>query len=179
MRVDLKLTSGALASLLLASCAATMPGPRYLRQPSAVFHAADAAWAAQPGKNTISGSALMRTMTGDVKTCAGLLVELIPDTPYARERMTISFGSPEGGYFPASNLTAPSPDPEYTRSVRRSVCDAQGSFSFEGLPDGSYFLTASVVWNIPVQNAAFVQGGDIMQHVSVSGGEVRKIVLTK
>lgn len=167
------------ASSMLESCATTMPGPRYLRQPSATFSASDVDWAAKPGKNTIAGSALMRTMAGDVKTCAGLLVELIPDTPYARERMTVSFRGAESGYFPASNLIAPPPDPDYTRTVRRSVCDAQGSFSFEGIPDGSYFLTASVIWNIPLQYTAMVQGGDLMQRISVSGGEVRKIVLTK
>ena len=166
-------------AMMLASCASTMPAPRYLRQATIPFNAADAAWSTRPGKNTISGSALMRTMVGDVKTCAGLLVELIPETPYARERMAISFGSGDSGYFPASNLTAPAPYPEYNRTVRRSVCDAQGTFSFEGLPDGAYFVTASVVWNIPMRDVALVQGGDLMQRVTVGGGETHKIVLTK
>ncbi len=167
------------ASLMLMSCATVMPAPRYLPQPKTVYNAADGAWAAKPGKNTISGSALMRTMGGDVKTCAGLMVELIPDTPYARELVSIVYKSPDGGYFPAGVMTAPIPDPAYARSVRRTVCDAQGSFSFDGVADGAYFVTASVIWNIPQQYSALVQGGDIMQPVSVSGGEVRKLVLTK
>lgn len=172
-------TAVLIGTVMLASCATTMPGPRYLRQPTLQFNPADAAWASKPGKNAISGSALMRTVIGDVKTCAGLLVELIPDTPYARERMGIVFGPGDSGYFPASNLTAPTPDPAYAQTVRRAVCDAQGTFSFDGLPDGAYFVTASVVWNIPQRYGALVQGGDLMQRVSVSGGESRKIVLTR
>ena len=175
----MRIILGVLGSMMLTSCASVAPAPRFLAEPTVAFNPDDVAWAAKSGENTISGNALMRTVGGDAKTCAGLPVELIPEAPYARERITIIFGNLNEGYFPTSYLTAPNPDPEYYRTVRRTVCDAQGNFLFEGIPSGSYYLTASVVWQIPMQYAAMVQGGQLMQRVSVTGGETKRVVLTK
>lgn len=117
MSTNMRIVSGLAATALLTGCATVVAAPRYLRAPTAVFEPSDAMWSQALGKNTISGSAVMRTVGGEAKTCAGLPVELIPESPYARERVTIIFGNPETGYFPTSLQVPPDPDPTYARMV--------------------------------------------------------------
>lgn len=143
------------------------------------FDASAIAWASGRGTNTITGAALMRTVGGEARTCAARSAELIPDSPYARERMQHLYGSTERGHNPAflgrsANFT--NDHPGYHSSTRSEVCDAQGQFVFSNIPDGSYFIVAEVIWMVPGQFGA--EGGYVMQRVSVSGGETRRVVIS-
>lgn len=160
----------------LAAC--SVPPPATM---SATYNPAEVAWAAREGNNTISGSAVLRTVGGDVKTCAGLKVTLMPVSAYATEYMEKTFGSSDSGisrYTP--NVTL---DPAFTGSdlTRNSICDAEGRFEFTNLPDGEFYVISNVTWGA-VQGGRYAyvatQGGDLMQRVSVSGGQRKNIVLT-
>lgn len=85
----------------------------------------------------------------------------------------------ESGLMPAREpVTFDSTDPEYVRLTRETVCDSQGNFAFESLPDGEYYLTAQVTWGVPMQYFTRTEGGILMQRISVRGGETRQVVLT-
>ena len=64
-------------------------------------------------------------------------------------------------------------DPLYVSTLRTARCDASGSFSFPGVPDGVWYVTTSVKW----QGASQVEGSSMMQRVDVQGGRLVKVML--
>lgn len=146
----------------------------------ATFSVDDIAWAQKGGTATINGSALMRTVGGDVKTCAAQAVNLIPDSPYARERMTRMFGGPDGAGYMAARRVPPLPpaDSAYASAVKQDVCDSQGNFTFDHLAAGKYYVTAQVTWGIPTRYFTMTEGGMLMMPVVVTEGATKKVVLT-
>lgn len=129
-----------------------------------------------PGRNTISGSALIRQRGGGVVTCAGNEVTLVPATSYAIERMQNIYGSELRGYRSATaGAIAFQPEsPEYHQAMITTLADAQGEFEFDAVADGDFFVTTSVIWQVGYST----EGGVLMARVTVSGGETQKVVLT-
>jgi hypothetical protein len=172
MRFDVALVIG-----LLASSAAAKS---HVVQLTSTFNAAEVAWSQRQGTNTIHGSAVLRTVGGDAKTCAGLDANLVPMSAYANERMAAMFGAGTAvGILRAnSELRFSSTDPAYVSTARKTVCDPQGYFVFEKVPDGEYFLTAFVTWGVPGRYFTRQEGGVLMQRITVHGSETKTIVLT-
>src|SRR5258708_5043211 len=115
-------------------------------------------WARKSGANTVSGSALMNA-GGTTHTCAGQSALLIPDSAYARARMTAIFGNTTKGMRAASLGAAKfdRDDPLYVATLRTTRCDASGSFTFPSVPDGAWYVTSSVKW----QGVSQVDGGSM------------------
>jgi hypothetical protein len=131
-------------------------------------------WARRSGTNTVSGVALMNA--GDtIHTCAGQSANLIPDSAYARARMTAIFGNSTKGMRAASlgAVKFERDDSLYVSTLRTARCDASGTFSFARVPDGVWYVTSSVKW----QGASQVEGGSMMQRVDVRGGRLVKVAL--
>jgi hypothetical protein len=147
-------------------------------QMTATFDKNEIAWSQKAGTSTIRGSALLRTRGGEVKTCAGYSVEIIPESTYARERMLHIFGQEESGY--ASRATPfSSTDDDYVNSIITSTCDAQGVFEATKLAAGTYFVTAKVTWQVPfLSYSSMTEGGMLMKKISVGISEDKKVVLT-
>jgi len=86
------------ASLAAAGCsqfdqAFAPPPPSALSQP---IPASEVEWSKRSGANTVSGMATMKA--GDTThTCAGQGANLVPDSAYARARMTAIFGNDTRG----------------------------------------------------------------------------------
>jgi len=176
----LKTFIAVIASVMLVGCA-----PKEIAL-SNLFDADAAQELLQKGNNTIRGSALIRQRGGGVVSCAGYEVVLIPVTAHASERMSAIYGSTNRGYRNFSPLTdikfAPDP-PAYHNFNKRSACDAQGNFVFKDVADGDFYVTLSITWEVPSQSlysfaSSSTQGGDLMQRVTVSGGETKEIVLS-
>lgn len=132
------------------------------------------------GKNTIKGSALIRQSGGGVVTCAGNQITLTPMTNYAKERLINIYGNASRGFahIQKEQIHFEPNLPEYIEMRRESQCDAQGYFKFDNVPDGDFFVATSIVWGVPVtQYQSELQGGVLMQAVSVQGGETKEIVL--
>lgn len=165
------------AAGLLAACATAAP-PAILETP---FQASDYAWSQAQGTNAVMGNAVMRTVAGDAKTCAALPVSLIPDGAYTRERMMRIYGNTERGFRSAAQggVFFQNDTPAFRALVRETICDAQGNFTFQGLPDGEYYVVSLLTWGVPMQYYTSTQGGMMMQRVAVSGGETRRIVLSQ
>lgn len=134
----------------------------------------DVEWARKSGRNTVSGNASLKS-GGTTYTCAGQSANLIPDTAYARARMTAIFGNAARG----TRATSLGPvkferdDPLYVQTLRTTRCDSSGSFSFPNVPDGVWYATTSVKW----EGASQVEGSSMMRRVDVQGGRLVKIVL--
>jgi hypothetical protein len=131
-------------------------------------------WARKSGRNTVSGNATLKS-GGTTHTCSGQSANLIPDTAYARARMTAIFGNASRGTRAASlgPVKFERDDPLYVSTLRTAPCDVAGSFSFPRVPDGVWYVTSSVKW----QGAAQMEGGSMMQRVDVRGGRLVKVVL--
>ncbi len=141
----------ALASSLLLAVAACEtaapppppPPPGNAGPPSAnVFRPADFSWSAVPGKGRIDGKLTFRN--GQVTySCAGAGVILTPETLWTRRRMTILYNSPNAAALPADEVcarTPSAPNGDYSAFVRRTTCDANNRFNFQGLANGAWFV---------------------------------------
>lgn len=164
------------ASMLLMACQVQ---PKIVPV-SATFDADETKHRLGEGENAILGNALLRQQGGGVVTCAGAKVELRPATDYATERIRYIYNSTTSGYVPsimAQNISFSPDEPLYYQLVKETVCDAQGDFEFEKVADGDFYINTFVVWVAGQFNVQ--QGGVLMQRVSVSGGETKKVVLTQ
>jgi hypothetical protein len=129
-------------------------------------------WSRRSGANTVTGTAQIK----DGNTVHGCeSANLIPDSAYARARMTAIFGSTTKGMRPANlaPVKFERDDPLYVSTLRTTRCDASGSFSFPRVPDGVWYVTSSVKW----EGASRVEGGSMMQRVEVRGGRLVKVTL--
>jgi hypothetical protein len=161
---------------LLASLAACAPQQQATLSSS--ISPTEMAWAKGDGRNTVTGFAVLRTVGGEARTCAGLQAILIPDSPYARERMTAIFGNNVKGS--RESMRGPvkfgSDDPLYLSLLRTTRCDGQGAFTFERIPDGVWYATTSVEWKADPRSP-FHEGGSMMQRVELRGGQTARVTL--
>lgn len=134
------------------------------------------------GPATVRGQAFLKTMGGDVKTCAGQKVILIPANAYGLELVQAD----KAGYSDVSNI-----DPRFSNYVHQTICDAQGNFTFTDLPAQPWAVETSVLWHVPHIDqpgdepgplAAFLsgappppemdqQGGALIQEVTPHAGD--------
>lgn len=164
-------------TLALAGCsqfdqAFAPPPPSALSQP---IQASEVDWSRKSGANTVSGVASLKA-GGDVHTCAGQGANLLPDSAYARARMTAIFGNDSQGRRAASLAPVKferGDDPLYLSTLRRTTCDASGSFSFPRVPDGVWYVTTAVKWD----GTNGVEGASMMKRVDVRGGKLVKVTL--
>jgi len=155
----------------LAGCSQFGPQESALSRPIAP---SEVDWARRSGENSVSGIALIKA-GGATHTCAGQSANIIPDSAYARARMTAIFGSTTKGMRAASlgPQKFERDDPLYVSTLRTTRCDSSGSFSFSRVPDGIWYVTSSVKW----QGASQVEGGSMMQRVELRGGRQVRVSL--
>ncbi|MBB1074260.1 hypothetical protein HUU62_07505 [Rhodoferax sp. 4810] len=170
MRTRIVLLSACLA---MSGCAVPVQSPPVFHL-SAHYDEAQALRLLQDGTNTIKGSAFMRQRGGGVVTCAGQIVNLVPATEYARQRVLMGYGSSESG-FNNSRRGVFEPDiPAYKTNVRTTKCDAQGSFIFDRVADGEFFVVTTITWSVGYSQ----QGGNLMHRVTVKNNQFTTIVLS-
>lgn len=169
--------AAAFATLAAAGCAQfdqalAPPPPSALQAP---IPAAEVEWSRKNGNNTVSGMASVKT-GGTTHTCAGEGANLIPASAYASARMKAIFGNDTRGTRAAAQnpVKFDSTDPLYVSTMRRSTCDASGTFSFARVPDGVWYVTTAVKWDGPNNS---VEGGSMMKRVDVRGGKLVKVRL--
>lgn len=91
------------------------------------------------GQATIRGQAFLKTIGGDVKTCAGNSVVLFPLDAYGRALMSADLSSNDD----------PGVDPRFASYVKQTTCDAQGNFVFENVAAQEWGIETSVTWSVP------------------------------
>lgn len=158
-------------TLGLAACSPFEPQQSALSTPVA---AAELDWARKTGANSVSGMALIKA-GGINHTCAGQSANLIPDSAYARARMTAIFGNATKG-MRAARLGAEKfdrDDPLYVATLRTTRCDGSGSFFFSRVPDGVWYVTSSVKW----EGTSQIEGGSMMERLDLRGGRQVRVTL--
>ncbi|MGV9010352.1 hypothetical protein [Brevundimonas sp.] len=156
------------ATAALAACATAPVGGGYGGSMSSTFSAADFAWSERSGPASIDGRVDYRR-DGQAFACTGSVV-LTPATPYTRHRFQTLYGSTDRAALPASvvrSRNVPDPNADYRAYVRQATC-ANNRFAYDGLPDGQWFVIATVS-----------AGGDpivLMQRVETRGG--RRVPVT-
>lgn len=133
-------------------------------------------WSKAVGKNTIKGSAFLRTRGGEVRTCAGLQARLIPSGASTDTFIHRAYGSISGGLVQRTTWAAQ----PFDDVSRATTCDIRGEFEFTDLPDGRYYVTVVVSWEAIGGYSPHLeqQGGTIATPVTLAGGETRSIVVT-
>jgi len=128
-----------------------------------------------PGASTIKGSALLRQRGGGVVTCAGNDVFLIPGTESGSQELRRVFGADQGyvrrggdATIGGGTLVAP-PEPN-----RRTVCNAQGFFTFDGVRPGKWYIMTTVVWTVGDE----YQGGALLTVAQAIEGREIEVVLS-
>jgi hypothetical protein len=137
-------------------------GPRFVKLQTE-FDSAEHEAYAKPGDNGISGQALLTQQGNEIPTCAGSRVLLMPATSYFREmfwHMIVAGSEPE---------PPEKPDPSLKNMIRRTQCDAQGHFSFSGIPDGTWFILTQV----KAKNSAL-----LIAEMTLANGETKEVLLT-
>lgn len=134
-----------------------------------------AAYINQQGTNTITGQAFLRRNDGMVVYGAGSEVELIPVTAYTQARVAAIFKGGKFAYpdaFTGGQVTVKDEDPQFAKFVRKAVANGEGRFTFEGVADGSYYITVPVVWMVQAY-----QGGTLLGEATVSGGQKIEVII--
>jgi hypothetical protein len=178
MKLRKALATGAFIGLCVTGAADAKKKSQPLSDPP--IDAAQFEWSTKPGDNAIEGEAMVRTRGGDVKTCAGLAVSVLPVTAYTDLYASRAFRSTQAGIYVPPLFGKPvNLAPEASPFVRAKRCNSQGQFSFKGLPDGTYYVVAKVTWEAPTRYGLVTQGGDVMQRVELRGGETKELTVTQ
>lgn len=135
------------------------------------FDPTQAAYINDKGSGTITGQAFLRRNDGIVVYAAGSEVNLIPKTTYSDERIAAIYGSGKLSMF---GRTFKNDDPEYYKYSRRTVANGEGRFTFTDVPDGDYYVTTQVIWQVQYSQ----QGGALMERVQIKGGKPVEIIMT-
>lgn len=141
------------------------------------FDAKSAAFINKKGKVTIKGHAFLRRKDGQTVNAAGEVVRLIPVTAYAQERFQRLYQ----GKKLTNNRSAPqmeAADPVYSTMLRQTISEANGTFSFENVSAGHYYIATQLVYQH--DSPYFMDGGALYTDVTISGKEEEpvKVVLS-
>ncbi len=166
----------AAAALALVACADERPTPRiHTRQ---AFNPDVVAWSKAVGPNSVSGTAMFTTVAGDSRPCANIPVRLVPDSQYARQRFLEHYGSDVAGRTSGPDFNAYGPekfDNVYLDMGKTASCNPQGSFTFDGVADGTWYVVSTMVW--PGSSASHTQGRSMFKRVEVRGGQAVAVTL--
>jgi hypothetical protein len=142
---------------------------------SVPFDPQEAAYINKRGDATVTGEAFMKRRDGQVVTCAGEAVYLVPATRFAQERITAIYGSPYGGYRSAVSANYNEGPDEYLEMSKETRCDAEGRFSIEDVADGYYYVTTSVLWQV---SDYYYEGGNLADRIEVENGRSVSVILS-
>lgn len=152
------------AMMLLPWLAACYPTPHYAPV-AAISPPNEAEYAPYlvPGTASVSGQGFLVQRGGATVRAAGREVTLDPATAYAMAWYTSS------GYGGDAAI--------FIQARRTTTADADGRFTFSGLPAGRYIVKTNVTWEVPSQTGTSVQGGMVSRVITVAAGEKKENVI--
>ena len=160
-----------------ALCACQSIGDEPAARQTIAFDPAAAAFINKKGAVAIKGHAFLRRKDGVTVDAAGEIVRLIPVTHYAEERFHRLYQGKKfaGGVFAPHQDPA---DPEYAKLLRQTVAESNGTFTFENVSAGRYFIATQLQYQH--SSKYFQDGGAFYEEVTVTGKEEEplKVVLS-
>lgn len=140
------------------------------------FEEGEISWFSDTGNGSIKGVAQFKSKTGEVKYGSQFRIELMPYTSYTEERLTkIYKESEEGSVFIQDGVPRFIPDPHGYHKTLQTLCDSEGQFEFNQLPEGEYYIIAFMIWDEKVNEQKVLNGGGIMRRVSLSEGQMMRV----
>jgi hypothetical protein len=121
----------------------------------------------QLGGNGVKGQAFLNQQGGNILSCAGGDVLIVPATSFFQELI----GHVRAGKMPLIIEKIP---PSFRSIIKTIHCDAQGNFSAGELPSGKWFVWANVQW---IGRLGW-QVGDLVREVTLSNNETVQVLLT-
>lgn len=137
---------------------------------TAAFDAQAAAFVNASGRAKVSGQAFVRRNNGKLLRAVGTDVFLIPRTAYADERIALLYGDRKRQSW---GVRVPDAAPLYEQYMRKTIASSGGSFSFDHVADGEYYIVAMI--HLP-SDYTFMQF-PILERVSVHGGKSVRLVM--
>ena len=120
------------------------------------------------GSGSVSGQAFFVQAGGVVVTAAGRTVTLDPATTTGKE-----WWAKAGKHYVHSAVVPASPN--FKKSRRKTIADADGRFKFRELPAGNYFIRTDITWYSP----AGTQGGLVGKQITVRNGQTTELILNE
>ena len=151
-----------LAVLSVAVLVGCVPQPKTLTIATPYSDDDFAAWDGA-GPATIQGQAFLKTVGGDVKTCAGHDVILLPATKYNIEIMS-------NYEIYKSKINYTNRDIRADYRIRKSMCDAQGRFVFNDVPALNWYISTNVTWGVATRYGIEYQGGHLRKMFTIRPG---------
>jgi len=151
--------------LAYAGCAARQPQPAGRL---ATFVETEHKPYMEPGRNSIMGKGFVWFQQGgDLVTCAGRAVWIMPNTSFFRERVY---------YVRAGKIADIESEipPAFDGIIRKTDCDKEGDFSYAALPSGEWLVFTNVEWVIGSNR----QGGTLMRNVKLLNNQTERVLLT-
>ncbi|WP_240230089.1 hypothetical protein [Devosia lacusdianchii] len=151
---------------LISGCAS-------LRTPvvlTASFDPQSAAFINASGRAKISGQAFVRRNNGKLLRAVGTDVFLVPRTAYADERIAAIYGDRKQQ---GRGVQLPDADPLYKQNMRKTIATSGGSFSFDRVADGEYYVIAMI--HLPSE-VMFLQFS-ILERVTIENGKSVRLVM--
>jgi len=142
------------------------------------FDPAAAAFIKAEGSATIEGHAFLKRWDGRAIHAVGEHAWLVPVTPYSEERFRKLYGDRKLMPAVLQNRVG-NPDPQFMEYVRRTKTESDGTFRFEKVAPGAYFLVTTVTYREKHEDM-LPQGGSVYERVTVKGDEkaIIRVVLT-
>lgn len=153
----------AVVSLLLAASCTSAPPVQILTP----FHDDDFSTWNKSGPYTVTGQAFFKLPSGQVITCAGESVSLIPAVGYNTELEQI-LSSGKG--YPANY------DRHEHKYDHKAMCDGAGKFSFEAIPALNWIAVTRVTWSEPSSipyMGAESKGGYLFSEIQVDDAHTK------
>ncbi len=142
------------------------------------FDPEQATFILEQGSATITGHAYVKDSAGEVITCAGNNVYLVPVNEYSKERYTYLFGGSADGFSSDEVIRKikfkPDP-PEFRHYMRVSTCNYMGEFTFKDVPAGHYYIGTNIIAEIDGYNT--IDGGAYAQEIQLKKGQKLNISL--
>lgn len=128
------------------------------------------------GSSNLQGSAVLTTVAGGVRTCAGFPVLLAPATAYDREVVKLF------GFELNTAKRQAGPAAKYWRETN---CDGAGNFVFNDVPSGTWIVITEASWTIQTATqlpGAYKvsdqkQGGTMIGEVTLYSGKSARFVM--
>lgn len=134
------------------------------------FNPKAAAFIHATGRAKISGQAFVRLNSGKLWRATGTDVELVPRSAYADERIAAIYRERK---YALHGVNIPDADPVYKTYMRSTVASSGGSFSFDHVADGEYYVIAMIHMPSEYSYREF----PILERVTVKGGKSVKLVM--
>jgi hypothetical protein len=99
------------------------------------------AFVAAPGANVIAGNAFCGQPNGGIVLCTS--ARLVPRAPYTEARVAAAYLVTDFQALASTTISPREPDTRLAAVTRSVACGPQGSFAFDAVPDGRYFVVAA------------------------------------